>query len=749
MKKIVLTLLIFLCFGHVWAQKEGNVWYFGEKAGVDFNTGAPVGITDGAMATLEGCAAISDEFGKILFYTDGISVYNRLHKKMPNGTGLAGDPSSTQSGIIVPKPGSSTIYYIFTVDKEAGPGGLQYSVVDLNKDGGNGDVISANNLLKAPVSEKLTAVLDANLIDIWVIAHDWESNNYLTYHVTANGVDPTPIKSPGSIYMGGDKYSSIGYLKVAPGGNKLACVVDLLPGNGEICDFNNSNGKVSNPIRINKLDNPYGLEFSPDNSKLYISCYSSKQVLQYDLSLKDSAKIQASRTIVRSSINAIGALQLGPDGKIYLSLNGSPYLGVITYPNKVGTACNYVDNAVPLKGRSCDAGLPTFIQSYFKPLVDFGYDNSCLDIPVHFTGHSNVIPEEWYWDFGDPATGVKNTSKLQNPTHAFSSPGKYTVNLVVTIKGKMDTARHIVRIAATPKVELGNDRVACANQPVMLDAGNPGFKYRWSTGDTTRVIYTILSGKYWVEVSNGDCIQSDTVRLTFVGVETFSLGNDTIVCAGVVLKKGKRIPGATMLWSTGDTTPVIKITKTGMYWLKAQLGDCIVGDTILVFFKQALKVNIGKDTIICEGDSTVLDAGNKHAVFNWSTGENTQTITVTQGGTYWVQVKNAECVVTDTIKIRHCRAKVIFPNAFSPDLNRLNDSFRPYGTDIILGRLAIANRWGEIVYESEDFRKGWDGKGKNGEPCPLGLYIYAFRYWEEIDGILYSKNITGSFMLVR
>ena len=94
--------------------REGNIWYFGQYAGLDFNTGTPIAITDGQLNTLEGCASIADNNGDLLFYTDGMTVYDRNHSIMSNGTGLLGNSSSSQSGIIVKKPGSLATYYIFT-----------------------------------------------------------------------------------------------------------------------------------------------------------------------------------------------------------------------------------------------------------------------------------------------------------------------------------------------------------------------------------------------------------------------------------------------------------------------------------------------------------------------------------------------------------------------------------------------------------------------------------------------------------
>src|SRR4030095_1334601 len=156
MRQVLLLFFISLCYYHLQAQNEGNIWYFGDEAGIDFNSGVPVAITNSQMSTLEGCATICDVNGNLLFYTDGMTVWSSNQSIMSNGTGLYGNYSATQSGVIVPQPGTS-IYYVFTVDENIGFG-LRYSIVDISANGGLGDVISKNNLLLGQSSEKVTAV---------------------------------------------------------------------------------------------------------------------------------------------------------------------------------------------------------------------------------------------------------------------------------------------------------------------------------------------------------------------------------------------------------------------------------------------------------------------------------------------------------------------------------------------------------------------------------------------------------------
>ena len=115
MKKKYFSFLffIFTLFTTV-AQRETSNWYFGFGAGIHFNdNGSVTPLTNGKLNTLEGCTSISDADGTLLAYTDGITVYNKNHQIVQNGNGLLGDPSSTQSAIIVPKPQDPNIYYIF------------------------------------------------------------------------------------------------------------------------------------------------------------------------------------------------------------------------------------------------------------------------------------------------------------------------------------------------------------------------------------------------------------------------------------------------------------------------------------------------------------------------------------------------------------------------------------------------------------------------------------------------------------
>jgi len=733
-----------LFLGHTSAQKEGNIWYFGKNAGIDFNTGAAFALVDGAMNTLNGCATISDATGKLLFYTNGIEVYDRTHNLMPNGTGLAGGLTSTQSAIIIPKPFNTTLYYIFTVDNQMGSAGIEYSIVDMSQNAYNGDVVKKNIKIRTPVCEKLTAVQHFNKKDIWVIAHN-DSDSYISFLVTDSGVRTTPVISPGGVSVAGSKFDAIGYLKVSSEGNRLASAIKLL-NLVEIGSFDNTTGKVGNLQVIPNVSTAYGVEFSPDNTKLYATDYFDRQLYQFDLSSNDINTITNSRVTIFTSTSALSAIQQAPDGKIYVSRDAHGQMGVISDPDQLGLACNYNDIGFDLNGKECYAGLPTFVQSFFLPTKDFIYQNTCLGDGTEFIGKTNINPDYWYWYFDDPVSTIHNTDSSRYPVHYFSSAGTYHVYLVIGFNGATDTVRKTLTINNISKINLGGDRSTCLGLPVRLDAGISGVQYQWNTGDTTRAIQVDTSGRYWVTASKDECVRSDTVRITFLQTRNYSLGNDTVVC-GTSLTLSKNVPGAHILWSTGETDTSITVHKTGYYWIRISTAQCSYYDTILVFFESPPPVYLGPDTTLCEGNIDTLNAGIKFSKYLWSTGEITQKIAIHSGGTYWVRVTASNCIVYDTINVLHCRAKIFIPDAFTPNGDSLNDRFRPYGSDIARAQMTIVNRWGEIVYKGDD-ENGWDGKF-GGSLCPEGLYEYVVIYREYLGTVLYDRQLTGRFYLLR
>lgn len=254
------------------AQFESGKWVFGNGAGVDFTSGKPITFSGSKIRTSEGCSSISTSKGDLLFYTDGVTIWNRNNEVMPNGKNLNGNFSSTQSSIIVPLPRSTSIFYVFTMDWEAHNGGFCYSVVDLTREKGLGDVTLKNQQIKTNCAEKLGAIRHANNKDVWLIIHEYGSNAFMAYLLTKDGLVHKPVISNVGLKYDKSLYNTIGYLKISPDKKKLAVAI-----NGdrvvELFDFDSGNGTLSKPVTLRFENNmsPYGLEFSPNGKLLYVS----------------------------------------------------------------------------------------------------------------------------------------------------------------------------------------------------------------------------------------------------------------------------------------------------------------------------------------------------------------------------------------------------------------------------------------------------------------------------------------------
>lgn len=385
MKKNLLFLyLLICCFLPCLAQNEGNFWYFGNKVGLDFNGGCdPIVVTDGEIDGYEGCATISDRTtGQLLFYTNSVNVWDKNGDLMNNGPLVFNGRTITQV-TIVPHPGDDSIYYIITSEIQSFSGeGLVAHGIDLRLNGGVGGLSFSDSLLHAtPMSEKVVPVRHANGTDIWIIAHEANSNHFVAYLLTAAGFNMTPVVSAIWKVYSPANYDAIGEMRVSPDGTKLAAVTLTQP-NVELFDFDNATGIISNLIVLpenggyDSLGNNsgfYGVSFSPNSQVLYASKWiagnTPATLMQYDISSGDSATISASRVDVFTSMtkNSYG-LKIAPNGKIYRGQNNN-YLGVINFPDSLGMACGYMDNGLLLNVTSDTWGLNNLMetQTYCTP----------------------------------------------------------------------------------------------------------------------------------------------------------------------------------------------------------------------------------------------------------------------------------------------------------------------------------------------------------------------------------------------
>lgn len=413
MKKVVF-LLIILSTVSISAQKEANFWYFGSNAGLDFTSCDPKAITDGELKTLEGCSTISNGNGGLLFYSDGTTIWDKNHGVMPGGFRLLGNPSSAQSALFVPNPLYKNLYYLFVVGDQNNPG-FYYYTIDLDTNGGLGSVIEGpvdlNNGSKLDWTERVTAIQSNKSNEFWIISAS--KTTLHSYKITKDGVN---LSSLATSYLSND-IGNRGSLKISPDGDKLVITSQEIDTECLLFDFNTTTGKATGSKKINVNDlKSYGAEFSQSGNKLYISTGSDNQgsrpgasfIFQYDLTTNNVSNINNSRQIINTWSGYRGALQLGPDARIYYAKSGETSLGVINKPEESGANVGYDHNGIFLGGKLSSEGLPPFIQSFFKvDLIDLETGSQIKEEFLMCAGDTKELGITSITDFDDTADITK------------------------------------------------------------------------------------------------------------------------------------------------------------------------------------------------------------------------------------------------------------------------------------------------------------------------------------------------------
>jgi len=475
-KAIVLAALFFIT-SLSYSQKYGHIWHFGDHAGIDFKGCEATAITTSAINGFEGCAAISDSAGDLLFYTNSDQVWNKQNIAMANGNLISSSGTISQV-LIIPKPGTTTIFYIITSKIQAnGSLTMQYHVIDMQLNSGLGEVVSKNNVITTwNITEQLAATWNANGTDIWLMTHEYGTDKFLAFAVTSTGVSTTPvISSIGPAHLAcTSNINSRGEIKFSPDGSKIAFNGNGVGNNSmtnilSLFDFDNTTGIVSNEIALPYSNGEFGLSFSPDNSKLYGSTWKAfafgagqyNYLYQFDLSSGNPAAIINSKTIIDSvSSNSIyGSLKIGPDGRIYVARANSTYLGVIYSPNLAGVGCGYISNGFYLDGKTSTYGLNNYIE----------YQSYCSST-TGISGLNNIDEIKFYPNPFSEQLIIYSENKFEDASLiVFDEIGKEVVkmddlssNEIVIKRGELSSGIYFVKI-------VENDRVLMRKRIVIAD----------------------------------------------------------------------------------------------------------------------------------------------------------------------------------------------------------------------------------------------------------------------------------------
>ncbi len=291
-----------------------------------------------------------------------------------------------------------------------------------------------------------------------------------------------------------------------------------------------------------------------------------------------------------------------------------------------------------------------------------------------------------------------------------------------------------------PSFSLGPDTLLCPKQVLPLNAAVPGAThFEWSTGATDSILNVTDAGTYWVFVTiENKCQVTDTVMVQYRGDRKLDF-RDTAICKGSSLVLDANFGIGQYNWhaippqrddqnQTGQST--YYVYKPGTYSITATVGQCVYKDTLTVSFNDSLKVSLTKDTTLCYGEDFWLQAAGNANTYTWQDSTTGPRYAVTQAGVYTVVAKNGCGKDTLHVKIafQTCACNLLLPNAFTPNGDGRNDSFRPLHACKMTGyEMRIFNRFGEQVFQANNPDQAWDGNFK-GSKSPAGTYVWMVHY---------------------
>jgi hypothetical protein len=712
-KKLVLGVLFLLTALHSFSQDE--IWYFGAgNDGLDFSTtpATVISIPGGkgpSNGFYECNASVADGFGGLLFYSDGLNIWNKNHDVMPNGSGLLGpnEPpsgntgSSSQGVIIVQAPGNSDKYYVIYTDciHNDFKDGYRYSLVDMTLDGGNGDVVSGSKdviILSGigqanQVGEFLNAVCVNG--ETWVLSHKVKTNEFLAHKIDASGFSLVPVISSAGPVIGVSNIGQMrGSLAFSNNGKKIA----LASGGSGVYtfDFNPVTGIVSNSMTIESSGTKFyfGTEWSPDDSKLYYTDYIGMPGLyQYDV---------ATTVITPESIGgSLGSIRLAPDGKLYAA-PGWPArtsLSVINNPNEIGSAMNYTLNSQGgFSGAWITLGLPDNFVCI--PLDTCKIDSvpEVCDTTTAFQFTADSVLGIWG---GGPYISM---SGMFDP--AIAGEGTHWVTFTGPCVGPDSVQIKVNYCCVKLILDLGSDTTICENETISINVQAGYDPYEWE--ENTQVLISETgpsiegdSGTYVVKIVDSlGCDHSDSIEISLYKSPIVDLGVDTHFCSvgqetyAVMMLFDTLQTGGTLTWSEGN--------------------------------------NNSNDTLFTA---------------SYAPSEVIGTFTDSNG-----------CAGVDTVSFtNYCKpTEITLPNLFSPGgvnngtfhpINLTDENYDEIVNHILTSEFAVYNRWGIKVFESKNSIPNWDGMSE-GKPVSSGTYFWVFEY---SDSALKAYVLNGFVQVVQ
>ncbi|MBL3550138.1 T9SS type A sorting domain-containing protein [Chryseobacterium sp. KMC2] len=388
------------------AQGENDNWYFGQYAGVNFSGPTPTALTDSQMYAEEAVGTVSDKNGKLLFYTNGVDIYNRQHQVMLNGSSIGGG-LSTQQLVIAKNPAYPGQYYVFTAAEISTPGSyVAYTIVDMNQGdiGGDGHPLGKvlTNAKRIPIldssgnkikTEAITIEDHADTYSFWILVPN--GNTLYSYRLSASGFNPVPVVSGLGLSSPLDETKYFG-IKVSPqidygkGFTNYLSLNMWIPSNyymNKVYSFERSTGQITNHFSLDvNTSISYISEFSSYGKIMYLG---RDKIYAINLGASTSFPVYNQIYSGAPGINFYGIQRNISNTDIYLSTPHYGYLSKINNPDNYGGSSVNL-NAIDLKGKLTYLGLPQNVY-----LSNAGATECIIDLalqnPETYSGHTYSV----------------------------------------------------------------------------------------------------------------------------------------------------------------------------------------------------------------------------------------------------------------------------------------------------------------------------------------------------------------------
>lgn len=676
LKGLVFFILSIICSLTLSSQQDNN-WYFGNTAGLNFNNTPPTALTNGLTANVDNSSTISDLTGALLFYTDGMKVWDINHAVMPNGNGLIGHFSGGQCALIVPIPCDPNKYVIFHVTEFSSPGNLNYTVVDMTLNGGLGDVVASqkNISLGTGWTEKLCAYYNPNGNYYWVFSHKWQTDQFVAFKVDATTIATQSVTSSiGSIHncgTFGGAHDAMGQLTISPDGTKLVNALTCQD-KFELFDLDINTGMLSNFIAIpGNGGNAWGTAFSPNSQKLYTNSIFGQSVFQYDLVTYNQAAIIASKNALYTAPSTgynFGYMELGPDNKLYIAKPNATNITVINNPNNLGPLSNFSLLGPSLFPKTSYHGLSRIAYNIPNSSGSFSLSASVTNGNCS-NGSATIIPSSstmnlsYTWTPGNYTTSSVSNLPASVYTVIASSSSCFTASTQFTITQSTGL-----------NVNL-NSPVVCKNVAATLSpsvsGGSSVYSYTWMPGNintpTINVNHTATTIYTLSVTDNGGCASTVTTAVTINPiVANFNYTQNA--CNGSFTVNNTSLGAVNYNWNFGDnntstnTQPQHGYASPGTYSISliaSSSNGCT--DTVKKTITVGTLVNSNFSTQLNVCDTTVNLVNNSvgGVSYLWrfgdgttSTSENPVSHTYSVSGTFniWLIVSNVSGCKDSTLK---------------------------------------------------------------------------------------------------